>query len=586
MSARLLLSSLLFFTLLPTGYSATEYDIIVYGGTSAGVAAAVQVSRMGKTVALIEPGRHLGGLSSSGLGWTDSGDKSMIGGISKEFYQRIKQHYDAPSSWPLQNRETLNIERGAGLYTAEADTMWVFEPHVAEAVFDSLTQDAAISVFRQQRLNRDSGVKKTGTRIDSITMESGQVFSAPMYIDATYEGDLMAAAGVDYIVGRESNDRYQEHYNGVYKGEIHNHFFPNNVDPYIIPGDKSSGLVARVHDGPSGKNGDGDQRIQAYNYRMCMSDDDRNRVPFKKPDGYDESQYELLFRNFESGDLRLPLNIGRMPNHKTDTNNFGAFSTDNIGMNYRYPDASYAEREAIIKEHQTYQKGLMWTLANHPRVPQGIRDQMASWGLAADEFADNDHWPYQIYVREARRMIGSYVTTEADCRRLRVANDSIGVGSYYMDSHNTQRYITQDGYVQNGGGAYVSPGGPYVISYRSITPRQEQIQNLLVPVALSSSHIAYGSIRMEPVFMILGQSAATAAVMALDAGSSVQNLPYSQLRERLLQDGQVLDLPDDATPLPVPGWFSKFIASIKAQLASLFDVLKYLYNKYIANILS
>jgi hypothetical protein len=269
-----------------------------------------------------------------------------------------------------------------------------------------------------------------------------------------------------------------------------------------------------------------------------------NRVPFPQPGDYDEKEYELLLRNFEAGDLRLPLKIDMMPNGKTDTNNNMAFSTDYLGGSWEYPEASYEERAAIIEAHEKYQKGLMWTLANHPRVPEEIREEMAPWGLAKDEFVDNENWPHQIYVREARRMVSDYVTTELDCRRERLVKDSVGMGSYNMDSHNIQRYITPEGYVQNEGDVQVSPGGPYLISYRSITPRKGETENLLVPIFLSSSHIAYGSIRMEPVFMILGQSAATAAVQAIEHGVAVQDVEFSKLREKLLDDGQVLDLPE------------------------------------------
>ncbi len=533
---------------IQTAQATDRYDVCVYGGTSAGVTAAVQVSRMGKTVVLIEPGTHLGGLTSSGLGWTDSGRKNMIGGISREFYQRVKKHYNAPHSWPLQKPEMLNATRRNGHYRPRADAMWVFEPHVAEAIFEGFVAQHGITVVRNERLNRETGVAGKAARISSITTESGRQFSASMFIDATYEGDLMAAAGVSYHVGREANEQYGETLNGVQKTQMIGHLFVRNVDPYVVPGNPSSGLVAGLHDSDPGQDGQSDHRIQAYNYRMCMSNDPRNRVPFPKPAGYDEKQYELLFRNFEAGDMRMPFSPGMMPNHKTDTNNYGAFSTDNIGMNYRYPEASYAEREAILREHETYQKGLMWSLANHHRVPQGIRDKMAEWGLAADEFKDNDHWPHQIYVREARRMIGQYVTTEADCCRLRVPKDSVGIGSYSMDSHNTQRYVSNDGTVQNEGDVQVSPGGPYVISYGSIVPKKTECENLLVPVAVSSSHIAYGSIRMEPVFMILGQSAATGAVMAIDEGASVQDVSFAELRKVLLKDGQVLDLPKGSKP--------------------------------------
>lgn len=534
-------------TPLPAG-PAHRADLVIYGGTSAGVAAAVQAGKMGKTVIVIEPTDHLGGLTTNGLGATDSGRKETIGGISREFYRRIQEHYRDPASWPLQKPDEPSEKKGKPLFEPKAETMWVFEPKVAQKIMDGLAAESGASVFFKERLDRAKGVKVTDKRIVSIAMESGEVFEGGMFLDATYEGDLLAAAGVSYHVGRESNAVYGESLNGVQKTQMKGHLFTKPVDPYLVPGNRASGLVPRVSAEPPGEDGEGDRRIQAFNFRMCMSNDPRNRVPFPKPEGYDETQYELLFRNFEAGDLRMPWSPGMMPNHKTDTNNYGAFSTDNIGMNHGYAEASHEERERIVKEHETYQKGLMWTLANHPRVPAVIREAMAPWGLAADEFTTNGNWPRQIYVREARRMISDYVMTELDCRRVRVAEDSVGLGSYNMDSHNVRRYVTKEGKVQNEGDVQVSPGGPYAVSYRSIVPKRGSVANLLVPVCLSSSHIAYGSIRMEPVFMILGQSAATAALMSLERGIAVQDLPYADLRARLLADGQVLDLPADAAP--------------------------------------
>jgi hypothetical protein len=427
--------------------------------------------------------------------------------------------------------------------------MWTFEPRVAETTFIEMLDEQNVPVVRGQRLNRKSGVRTDGKRITSITMESGETYSGRMFIDATYEGDLMAAAGVSYAVGRESNQKYEETLNGVARRyNTHKHRFVVDVDPYLVEGDPNSGLLPGVHGDPPGEEGAGDHRIQAYCFRMCMSNVPQNRVPFPKPDGYNEKQYELLLRNFEAGDLRLPLKPDMMPNGKTDTNNNCAFSTDNIGKNYAYPEASYADRRKIIAEHESYQKGLMWTLANHPRVPQTIRETMSRWGLAKDEFTDNGNWPHQIYVREARRMVGDYVASELDCRRIRVCEDSVGLGSYNMDSHNVQRYVTAEGFVQNEGDVQESPGGPYLISYRSIVPQRGEVENLLVPVCVSSSHIAYGSIRMEPVFMVLGQSAASAAILAIEKNISVQDVGYADLRTRLVDDGQVLDLPPNSQP--------------------------------------
>ncbi|MCA9064122.1 MAG: FAD-dependent oxidoreductase, partial [Planctomycetaceae bacterium] len=520
--------------------TAHEADVIVYGGTSAGVVAAIQTSRMGKQAILIEPTGHLGGMTANGLGWTDTGDKRVIGGIAREFYRRIRQHYDQPESWSFEKREDYDR------YRPGDSEMWTFEPHVAENILQSMLNDSTVQVVLNQRLDRSSGVRVSGNAIQSISMESGETYSGRHFIDATYEGDLMAAAGVTFTVGREANERYGETLNGnQVRANTHNHRFVVNVSPYQIPGDPDSGLIPEVVNSSAGIDGDGDHRIQAFCYRMCMTRVPQNRVPFPRPSDYDERQYELLFRNFEAGDLRVPMSPGMLPNGKTDTNNNGAVSTDFIGANYDYADATYEQREQILARHESWQKGLMWTLTNHPRVPESVRKHMAEWGLAADEFRENGNWPYQIYVREARRMVSDYVTIEQDCRRIRVVDDAVGMGSYNMDSHNVRRFVTPDGFVQNEGDVQVSPGGPYLISYRSIIPRSGEIGNLLVPICLSSSHIAYGSIRMEPVFMILGQSAATAAVLSQTTDQTLHELPFEQLRARLLRDGQVLDLPPD-----------------------------------------
>jgi hypothetical protein len=272
-----------------------------------------------------------------------------------------------------------------------------------------------------------------------------------------------------------------------------------------------------------------------------VTDHPDNRIPFPKPDGYDPKQYELLVRIFDAGWRETFDKFDPVPNLKTDSNNHGPFSTDNIGFNYDYPEASYDRRRAILKEHQTYQQGWLYFIANDARVPKDVQAEMRRWGLPKDEFRDNGGWPHQIYVREARRMIGSFVMTENELLKRRPTPQSVGMGSYSIDSHNVQRYITPDGGVQNEGDIGVPTAGPYEIAYGSLVPKPGQADNLLVPVCLSSSHIAFGSVRMEPVFMVLAQSAATAAALALDAGVSVQALPYATLRERLLTDGQVLE---------------------------------------------
>ncbi len=542
MKKRLTLILFLVMGSLQQAWAAESYDVVIYGGTSAGVTAAVQVSRMGKTVLLIGPDRHLGGLSSGGLGKTDSGNKAVIGGVSREFYQRLKRHYDKNQAWTQQKKEDFPG------YDKGADAIWRFEPKVAEMVFEQMIEEAKIPVIREERLDLKDGVTLEKGRIVSIHMESGKTFQAKMFIDATYEGDLMAKAGVSYTLGREANAKYKETLNGVQPAQAKYHQFIKAVDPYRVPGDKSSGLLPGVQAADAGKEGEGDKRIQAYCFRMCLTDAEENRRPFPKPEGYEELRYELLLRNFEAGDHRIPWLPGSMPNRKTDTNNKRAISLDNIGMNYDYPEAGYSKREQIIKEHETYQKGLMWTLVNHPRVPKEVRDEIGRWGLAKDEFVSNGNWPHQLYIREARRMVGDYVLTEHDCRRKLKASDPVGLGSYTMDSHHTQRYVDAGGQVRNEGDVEVSPGGAYLISYRAIVPKREEVGNLLVPVCISASHIAYGSIRMEPVFMILGQSAATGAVMAIEKGVRIQDVPYAKLRERLLKDGQVLDLPEKIKP--------------------------------------
>ena len=517
------------------------YDVVIYGGTSAGVIAAVQVDRLGKSAVLIEPGDHLGGLTSGGLGRTDTGDKSVIGGMSREFYQRLKQYYDDASAWTYENPQDYSG------YQKEADAIWGFEPHVAEQIYNEMLEETDVVVLKNERLDLSSGATVENGRIQAVLLESGKSVYGRMFIDAGYEGDLLARAGVSYAVGRESNDTCNETLNGVQKRKSVNHQLKPGVDPFVVPGDPSSGILPNVQAGDPGEDGQGDHRVQAYCFRMCLTDVPENRLPYPKPDDYDELEYELLFRNFEAGENSLPWLPGLMPNRKTDTNNRTGFSTDYIGKNYDYPEADYATRDSIVAAHERYQKGLMWTLANHPRVPQHIRDEIARWGLAGDEFVDTGNWPHQLYIREARRMIGAYVMTENDCRRNRIVDDPIGLGSYNMDSHNCQRYITAEGYARNEGNIEVSPGGAYLISYRAITPQQEEIENLLVPVCLSASHIAYGSIRMEPVYMILGQSAATAAVLAIDDQIAVQEVEYDELRKQLLRDKQVLDLPAQST---------------------------------------
>lgn len=521
-----------------------RHDIVIYGGTSAAVIAAVQAKKMGKSVIVVSPDIHLGGLSSGGLGWTDTGNKAVIGGLARDFYHRVWKEYQKPETWKHQEPEEYgNKGQGTEAIDGEERTMWIFEPSVAERVFESYIEEFGIPVVRDAWLDRESGVEVADGRIRSLTTLDGQRFAGDIFLDTTYEGDLIAAAGVETHVGRESTDTYDEEWNGVQTGVLHHkHHFGDlpPISPYVVPDDPSSGVLPRISTEPPGEKGSGDHRVQAYCFRMCLTNDPENRIPFPKPEGYDASQYELLLRIFEAGWRSTFNKFDPLPNHKTDTNNHGPFSTDNIGYNYDYPEASYERRREIIAEHETYQKGWLWFIANDPRVPEDVRKEMNTWGLPKDEFTDNGHWSHQLYIREARRMVGDFVMTENELRKKKPTPESVGMGSYTIDSHNVQRYISPEGHVHNEGDIGVSTLGPYEIAYGSLTPRKEQCENLLVPVCVSSSHIAFGSIRMEPVFMILGQSAATAAALALDGDQAVQDVDYGALREQLLEDGQVL----------------------------------------------
>jgi len=541
---------------------APTYDVVVYGGTSAAIIAAVQAKKMGKTVIVVSPDRHLGGLSSGGLGWTDSGDKSVIGGLARDFYHRVWQAYQQPGAWKHEAREKFgNKGQGTVAMDAGSRTMWIFEPSVAEQVFEGYVKEFGLVVERDEWLDRAQGVAKTDGRITSLRTLSGKTYRGRMFIDATYEGDLMAAAGVSYTFGREANAAFGETLNGIQLAHAKSHQFAGKVDPYVVEGDPKSGLLPRIQDVPvGGQDGAADKKIQAYNFRMCLTKVPANRVEFPRPPGYDPKQYALLARALAQGSTHVFGKFDLIPNAKTDTNNHGPFSTDNIGMNWDYPDASYERRREIIAEHRQYQQGYLYFLANDPSVPAKIRESFAQWGLAKDEFTDNGHWPHQIYVREARRMTADVVVNENHLKRKIPTPRSVGMGSYNMDSHNVQRIVVRDAdgkaYVRNEGDVQVNPGRPYPIDYGALTPKKEQCANLLVPVCVSCTHIAYGSIRMEPVFMILGQSAATAACLALDQQVAVQDVPYPGLLARLQADGQIVDrlvvrnARKDGAPLP------------------------------------
>jgi len=505
--------------LLAATTAAQEFDVVVYGGTSGGVVAAVAAAREGARVALVEPGRHLGGMSSGGLGRTDHGRKETIGGYSLEFYKRVGKHYGE-------------------------EITWYFEPHVAERVFREMAQEAGVKVLFEHRLLEDGGVRKNGRRIREIRMENGTVFTAKVFMDATYEGDLLARAGASYAVGREGTAQYGESLAGVRpKDRAHQFDFP------VSALDSNKKPLPDIQLTPRGEIGAADKKVQAYNFRMCLSSDPANRIPYPKPAGYNAGRFELLLRYIDGWaklHARLPkmdsdlFIVSKLPNHKTDINNRSAVSTDYLGASWTYPEASYEQRARIWQEHIDYTAGLFWFLANDARVPAPIQEEVRGWGLCADEFAGTNHWPHQLYVREARRMVGDFVMTQRDIQTELIKPDAIGMGSYNSDSHNVQRFIQTDGTVQNEGNMEVAVT-PYQIPYRVLLPKRRQVENLLVPVCMSSSHVTYSTLRMEPVYMILGQAAGVAAKMAIDGGIAVQQVDTKALGEKLRRQGAVME---------------------------------------------
>lgn len=488
-------------------------DICIYGGSSAGVIAAYTAKKMGKSVILIEPSNRLGGLTTGGLGQTDIGNKYAVGGLSLDFYRRIGQHYG-------------KFEQ------------WTFEPHVAKELFEQYIKAANINViysYRLQSVNTEEGAIKSMTIEKSIqpNQSTNQIIKAKVFIDCTYEGDLMAKSGVSYFTGRESNSTYGETYNGVQLMDKHQ--FPDGVDPYKIPGKKESGLVWGISNETLAPNGTGDKKTQTYNIRVCFTNNPSNRIPITKPDDYKPERYELLLRVLAKKPVK---NIGGftsiapMPNNKTDINNNGAFSTDMIGENWDYPEADYNKRIQIKKAHDNYVQGFFYFIGHDPRMPSYLRNEMLQWGYPKDEYTDNKNWTPQMYVRETRRMIGEYVMTQLNCEGKEVVKDGIGLAAYTMDSHNCQRLVV-NGMVKNEGDVQVGGFDPYPISYRSVIPKKKECKNLLVPVCLSASHIAYGSIRMEPVFMVLAQSSAVAACLSIDNNQAVQEVNIDQLQKIL-----------------------------------------------------
>ena len=531
-----------------------DYDVVVYGSTPGGIAAAVEAASAGRRVALVSPSTRIGGMTTGGLGMTDFGHLDAIQGLSRRFYREIRDWYRDDAHWTRETRRIYTARTdNFALDRDDLDIFWKFEPSVALAILERWVDEAGIDLYRDTYLDRSAGkvevreveVEGRGRqrRIASFVTLDGKTFRAKVFVDATYEGDLMAAAGVSYAVGRESQAEYGELLAGAQtkRGLLK---LEKGIDPYRTPGDPKSGLLPHVEP-TAPADGTGGREIQAFCFRMCLTDDPENRIPFALPEEYDRDEYELLFRNFEAGDNPNvpPWLNDAMPNRKTDTNNTRGFGTDFVGMNYDWPEASYEERDRIYKAHLTYQQGLMWVLANHPRVPKAIRDEVSKWGVCKDEFTESDGWPTQLYVREARRLRGEYVMTEKECLGERVAPKAIAYGSYGLDSHNVRRYVTPEGYVQNEGELHWLPDTPpaerlrvtkpYPIGYGAITPKRGECTNLLVPVCLSATHVAFGSIRMEPVYFGVGQAAGAAAALACEADCAVQDVDYAKLRSRL-----------------------------------------------------
>jgi len=533
--------------------SPVDRDVVIYGSSPAALTAAIEAGRHGKSAVIVSPETRIGGLTTGGLGQTDIGNKSAFGGLALQFYRDIAGWYREDAHWTREKRADY-LPDGQCSGTKGEDSMWTFEPSAALAVLEGWEKKYGLEIVRGEKLDRGAGgVEKKDGAIRSFRTLSGKVFRGKVFVDATYEGDLMAAAGVSYVVGREGNAAYPgEKLNGWQTGNARYHQIFDGVDPYIVKGKPESGLLPGVLPYEDTPDGTANKMVQAYCFRMCLTDDPANRIPFSKPEGYDEREYEILFRNFEqvstNGTCVMWANAGmpwinsRMPNRKTDTNNRTGVSTDFIGRNWAYPDASYAEREKIVADHLRYQRGLMWTLANHPRVPENFRKEFARWGTCKDEFTDGfgDGWQRQLYVREARRMTGDYVMTEENCWGRRVAERPVGLAAYTMDSHNCCRYVTKEGWVKNEGDVQVGGFGPYPIDYGAIVPKKAECANLFVPVCLSASHMAFGSIRMEPVFFSLGQVAGAAAVLAADGACAVQDVDYASLRDRLVSEGQVI----------------------------------------------
>jgi len=508
----------------------TSADLVVYGATASGIMTAYTAAREGLQVILLEPTGHIGGMVTGGLSATDLGHFQIIGGYARDFYMQAAEHYD---------RHDLNESQN-----------WYSEPHVDEDIFRSWLQQSGVHLHLHERLQERHAVVKDGSRILSIETEGHHRWSAQVFADCSYEGDLMAQSGISYVVGREGATEYDESLAGV-RAKTPQHQFRWQVSGWS----SSHHLLPGVDPGPLDPPGAPDRKVQAYNYRLILTDDPTNKLPWAKPAGYDPKQFALLARyleSFEAHTGRSPvlhdvMNPVAIPNHKADFNNNGPFSTDYLGKSWQYPDGSYALRRRIAADHMRYTQGFIYFLSRDPRVPESLREEMDRWGLPKDEFSDTAHWPDQLYIREGRRMRGEYVMHQSDLQAEKEKPDSIGMGSYNSDSHNVQRIVLADGSVQNEGDVQV-PVKPYEIPYRVMVPQATQATNLLVPVCFSATHVAYSSLRMEPQYMIIGQAAGTAAALAVNTRSTVQAVDIDQLQQHLLKAHAILHLQDAYRP--------------------------------------
>lgn len=513
-------------------------DVCIYGGTSAGVIAAVQAASLGKSVILLEPGRHLGGMSTEGLGSSDIDNhrgfrnSPAVGGLAFEFYRRIAAHYGRKAEFEAMLAEGT-----------KRPPLWRFEPHVAERVFDQWTGEVGVKVLKAHRLKENNGVEKNGARLMALHCENGAKVSARVFIDATYEGDLLAAAGVTFSVGREGNARYGETKNGIRTDTTYSQI-DRRIDPYVVPGDPASGLIAGVTGDELGEHGAPDESIQGFRFRTVLTKRPENRIPFAPPTGYDPAEFELLRRYLAAGG-RLAVPAANLPNEKCEPGVWHPLQSNLTGRNHLWNTSTYAEREAMLADSLRWQQALYWFLSSDSSVPAEVRRAWAQWGLCRDEFVDNNGWPRLFYVRNGRRMVSDFVLTEAHVRSVNPEPvvDPIALSWWPPDLHSA-RSIVKDGAVWHEGAVF---GGedwiPFGIAYRSVVPRDVEAENLLTPTCPSSSYVAYGALRLEWTFMAIGQATGVAASMAIDGDTKVQAIPYASLASTLRSAGQVLKAP-------------------------------------------